>query len=177
MNDWCVAGATSLFVHGLIFCAQVGTASGPAIEVNRAPSSIELSFVATQAALAPLTEKAAEGTKEKAAERTAAAKKNTLLNTQQGALGKATPLSFRNAAPVYPRIARERGWEGEVLVKAAILESGECGAATVEKSSGYAVLDTAALKAVRGWRFEPARRGTRAFTSTIELPIVFRLKE
>jgi len=46
----------------------------------------------------------------------------------------------------------------------------------VEKASGSPHLDTAALEAVKAWRFAPARRGVEAIESWILVPIVFRLE-
>jgi len=37
------------------------------------------------------------------------------------------------------------------------------------------VLDQAALKAVKNWRFVPARRGSEAMVAWVEIPVVFKL--
>jgi protein TonB len=46
----------------------------------------------------------------------------------------------------------------------------------VEKTSGSSRLDSAALDAVRRWRFVPARRGSSAIESWVLVPVVFRLE-
>jgi len=46
----------------------------------------------------------------------------------------------------------------------------------VEASSGYALLDHSALKAVRGWRFQPALRGGVPVESHVRIPVSFRLE-
>jgi protein TonB len=46
----------------------------------------------------------------------------------------------------------------------------------LERSSGSTHLDTAALETVKGWRFNPARRGTEAVEGWVLVPIVFRLE-
>ncbi len=79
--------------------------------------------------------------------------------------------------PAYPRVAREKGWEGEVLVRIAITADGAVRSATVERSSGYDVLDRAAVEAVLRWRFEPARRAGAAVASDRSLRFVFRLAD
>ncbi len=56
----------------------------------------------------------------------------------------------------YPPEAITQGLEGEVLVLMIIGESGQVAAARVETSSGYRVLDDAALRAVRALRSLPA---------------------
>ncbi|MFW6162471.1 MAG: energy transducer TonB, partial [Planctomycetota bacterium] len=47
----------------------------------------------------------------------------------------------------------------------------------VARSSGHAVLDEAAVAAVRRWRFTPARAGGAAVTAEVEIPIRFRLSD
>lgn len=87
------------------------------------------------------------------------------------------PAYLRNPRPIYPSQARRRGFEGKVLIRAQVAASGECAGATVSRSSGHAVLDEAALTAVRQWRFVPASRGGRAVAADVEIPIVFRLED
>jgi periplasmic protein TonB len=47
---------------------------------------------------------------------------------------------------------------------------------SIERSSGHARLDAAALAAVEGWRFEPARRGSRPVAASVIVPMEFRLR-
>jgi len=63
-----------------------------------------------------------------------------------------------NATPRYPRLARTRGWTGAVRLRIEVDACGDVSSATVAQSSGYPVLDRAALDAAREWRFEPAQR-------------------
>lgn len=87
----------------------------------------------------------------------------------------AYPLYKENAPPVYPEIARVRGYEGIVLVFAEILPDGRVGEIKIRKSSGYAILDQSAIQAVKPWKFEPAKRSGNPFTAWVELPIKFIL--
>ncbi|MGP8154479.1 MAG: TonB family protein [Smithella sp.] len=87
----------------------------------------------------------------------------------------AYPLYKENAPPVYPEIARVRGYEGIVLVFAEILPNGRVGEIKIRKSSGYAILDQSAIQAVKPWRFEPAKKSGNPFTAWVELPIRFIL--
>lgn len=89
---------------------------------------------------------------------------------------KATPLYKHISAPEYPRSARKRGQHGTVLVRVLINTKGLVDAAKLVKTSGYASLDEAALKAVQAWKFEPARRGDTTFKDWVQIPIQFRLK-
>ena len=87
------------------------------------------------------------------------------------------PQYLRNAPPVYPRSAREQGSEGTVRLEGEVLASGHCGAVNVLTSSGHAVLDDAAVRAVRVWVFRPARRWDQPVAFWVEIPITFRLVE
>jgi TonB family protein len=102
------------------------------------------------------------------------------VHTSGGAFSEgsftAYPLYRENMPPVYPEIARVRGYEGIVLVSAEILPTGRVEQAKIRKSSGYSILDQSALNAVKKWRFEPARKSGRPFTMWVEVPIKFVLK-
>ena len=79
--------------------------------------------------------------------------------------------------PGYPAIAIRRGYEGNVILNVQVLPNGEPKEITIFKSSGYKVLDNAALSAVRKWKFVPAQRGFKAVSSWVKVPIEFRLEE
>jgi len=87
----------------------------------------------------------------------------------------AYPLYKENVKPAYPAIAKSLGYEGIVLVSAEILPDGCVGEVKIRKSSGYAILDQSALKAVKPWKFVPARKSGNPFTQWVELPIKFIL--
>jgi protein TonB len=94
--------------------------------------------------------------------------------SRTGAL-TAYPLYRENMPPVYPAIARVRGYEGVVLVAAEILPNGRVGNMKIRKSSGYAILDQSALEGVKPWKFEPAKKSGIPFTIWVEVPIKFVL--
>jgi protein TonB len=81
-----------------------------------------------------------------------------------------------NPPPDYPPRARRLGLEGEVLIRTRVLPNGEPDELVLEQSSGYTLLDQAAMKAVRGWRFRPARYSDEQIGSWVEIPVRFRLK-
>lgn len=89
----------------------------------------------------------------------------------------AYPLYRQNTPPVYPEIARIRGYEGVVLVIAEILPDGRVGITKIRQSSGYAILDRSAIDAVKPWKFEPAKKSGKPFTIWVELPIKFILHD
>jgi periplasmic protein TonB len=92
-------------------------------------------------------------------------------------IADAYPLYRENVPPVYPEIARIRGYEGIVLVAAEILPDGSVGSMKIRKSSGHAILDQSAVKAVKPWKFEPARKSGKPFAVWVELPIKFVLQD
>ncbi|MGB0467370.1 MAG: energy transducer TonB [Pontibacterium sp.] len=77
--------------------------------------------------------------------------------------------------PVYPRIARKRGQQGTVWLRAYVKASGEVGQVSVSESSGFRLLDKAALKAVRQWRFTPAQQDGHAQAAYVKIPVTFLL--
>lgn len=88
-----------------------------------------------------------------------------------------TAAYLRNPKPVYPALAQRRGMQGVVLLLVEVAADGAPRAVTVKKGSGFAILDKAALRAVRAWRFAPAKRGGRPVKASIEVPIRFTMKD
>lgn len=89
----------------------------------------------------------------------------------------AYPLYRENPSPGYPEMARQQGYEGVVLVQAEILADGRVGKVVISKSSGYAILDQTAIKAVMAWKFEPAKKSGIPYKTWAELPIKFVLND
>jgi protein TonB len=87
----------------------------------------------------------------------------------------AMPNYFKNPDPSYPALARRRHQEGVVLLAVKVTAKGKAKGITVKKSSGFRLLDEAALKAVQDWEFQPARAGSLAVDSEIEVPVQFKL--
>jgi eukaryotic-like serine/threonine-protein kinase len=71
--------------------------------------------------------------------------------------GIVPPRRLRGETPSYPAEARRRRQEGSVTVSMIVTETGAPVDIRVVNSAG-ALLDEAALQAVRTWRFEPARK-------------------
>jgi protein TonB len=81
-----------------------------------------------------------------------------------------------NAPPEYPRRSRERGEQGRVTLLVQVTPEGRVAALSVLGSSGYPALDVEAERAVRRWRFEPARQDGRAVAATLSVAVNFRLE-
>lgn len=84
---------------------------------------------------------------------------------------------LRNPAPEYPAFAQRQGWEGKVLLRVHVLASGRPDSVEIQKSSGRRLLDEAALVAVKGWTFAPAKRGKTAIEGWANVPIEFSLSQ
>ena len=88
----------------------------------------------------------------------------------------APPRLRRSIRPDYPKGARRRGEQGETLVELCVNSEGGVDSVRIVRSSGFAELDLAAVRAAQGARFVPAQTGTRAVASTVRLPLRFKLK-
>ena len=103
---------------------------------------------------------------------------------QQAALGSASQESkprfgvrgLPNPAPRYPHKSRAKGEQGRVILRVVVNRKGRADEVTVVQSSGYARLDKAARKAVRKWKFQPAKRDGRSARGVVKVPISFVLE-
>ncbi|RZN92904.1 MAG: energy transducer TonB [Verrucomicrobiaceae bacterium] len=87
------------------------------------------------------------------------------------------PSGISQPKPKYPPAARRAGQQGTVTLSFTIGSSGEVISARIAKSSGYILLDNAALSAIRSWRFKPARNALgEAVSYSYTLPVPFRLR-
>ncbi len=99
------------------------------------------------------------------------------FSSAAGAIAEYKPGYLRNPAPRYPELCRRLGQEGAVRILADVSEKGIPVAVVLKSSSGYTLLDEAAFKAVKRWKFEPARAGAIPIASRVEIPIRFQLDE
>lgn len=77
---------------------------------------------------------------------------------------------------VYPDLARERGWQGRVLLAFRVQSDGRLDQMHVARSCGYSLLDRAALDALR----QVARVDTAALSGRaldVHLPVIYRLED
>ncbi len=80
-----------------------------------------------------------------------------------------------NPTPEYPALARKRGYEGVVFLEVLVDEKGFPADIKIAESSGHAILDNAAAKAVATWKFEPARKGNIPMPMNVKVPVLFKL--
>lgn len=83
---------------------------------------------------------------------------------------------LNNPKPEYPRMARQRQWQGNVTLRVFVTAEGRCSELSVLRSSGHDILDEAAQDAVRQWRFVPGKRGDTPIPSWVNVPIEFALE-
>lgn len=82
---------------------------------------------------------------------------------------------LQNPRPEYPRISRQRGEQGRVMVRVLIGADGLAQQTEISKSSGFPRLDQAALGAVAAWRFVPGKRNGVPEAMWFTVPIGFCL--
>jgi protein TonB len=94
---------------------------------------------------------------------------------QQLAVDPYYPARYRGtpAQPPYPRLAVRLGQEGTTRLVVEINPQGEVVAISLHQSSGFAVLDKAAIAAVQEWKFIPPTGVTG--TSKALVPVRFKL--
>ena len=96
-------------------------------------------------------------------------------NREEGMGGPLPPTPIQQEKPPYPPLARRKGYQGRLVLKLLVSKDGRVATVRVVKSSGYSILDRAALKTVKRWRFIPARLGSEPIPFWVEVPVVFRL--
>jgi protein TonB len=92
-----------------------------------------------------------------------------------GAIVDEEPDYLSNPAPLYPQAARDQEQEGLVILDVIVGTDGRAESIRISSSSGYHLLDDAALKAVHNYRFRTALLNGIKVRSHVQVPIRFRL--
>jgi eukaryotic-like serine/threonine-protein kinase len=103
--------------------------------------------------------------------RGAAGKKEEITEQVQGVV-RAKPLKT-NEPPPYPKAARNAGKTATVMLKIRITTNGRV--EDVQVVEGEEPFTTAALQAVKKWRYEPARYQGKPISVYRPIKIVFQL--
>ncbi len=82
---------------------------------------------------------------------------------------------LNNKQPKYPALSIRRGEEGQVLLRVMVDENGFAKNVEIIKSSSYNLLDLTALQTIKNWRFVPAKKFGQNITSSVLVPINFKL--
>ncbi len=77
--------------------------------------------------------------------------------------------------PTYPIQAKRRGIEGKVILRFLVDKKGQVSQVSVEHAQPEGMFEKSAIKAVRQWQFEPARKDGRLVAVWVEVPIRFEL--
>lgn len=85
------------------------------------------------------------------------------------------PVLIHFVAPRYPKLARQAGFEGNVMVIVLIDETGDVLDARIGSSDVSAAMEEAALRAARQCRFRPAKQRTKPVKARVAVPFEFRL--
>jgi protein TonB len=101
---------------------------------------------------------------------------NALTPSPSNMIHEASPIYRSNPPPTYPRIARIRGYQGDIMLDVLVNKNGTVGDLKVIKSSGYPILDRAAKSSVKNWLFEPGMVGKEKLKMWVRVPIRFELK-
>ncbi len=78
---------------------------------------------------------------------------------------------------VYPQVANDAGIEGTVIVQAFVDENGQVQETVIYKGIPNTGLDEAAVDAIKGVTFEPAKQEGKPVGVWISFPVKFRLDD
>lgn len=100
------------------------------------------------------------------------------INASQPMVGEIPPRHHpNNLTPGYPAAALLQRAEGRALVRAEIRPDGRVGQLWIKQTSGFQLLDHAAIETVRSWRFYPAKRHGAAVAMWMDVPIEYKLPQ
>ena len=88
----------------------------------------------------------------------------------------APPKPHKTIKPDYPKGARQRGEQGDVVLEIRVNAAGIVDRVDIVSPSGFSELDEAAVRAARTARFAPAKSGGSPVASTARLKLDFKLK-
>lgn len=181
--------ALVVFLHVLVLFSWHKPHTQPVIPVTDMAVSFELSSrvnpenVIVQHKILPVSETLPEKTPQQPAR----IEQQTDVNTSPATTSSVNVIKdsepvykasyLNNQSPAYPLAARRMGLQGRVVLQVEVLADGRCGGIAIQTSSGYAMLDNAALEAVKSWHFVPARQAGNAIDKWFIIPVQFSLKD
>ncbi len=84
--------------------------------------------------------------------------------------------SERQTARHYPALLRERGIQGQVVLRVKVDAEGRASEVLISGGSGWRLLDEAARRVAESCPYIPARRGEQRLVSWVEYPVRFALQ-
>ena len=85
------------------------------------------------------------------------------------------PVPYMRIAPVYPKELKASRTRGEVVVLFVVDEAGAVESTSIESSSNSG-FNSAAVEAVKQWKFKPGLYDEKAVKTQVRLPLEFELK-
>ena len=178
--------AISFLAHAAVFATSYGFLSfSPRFGVKQAPSSMEVVISKVEEperkpllfsrVLTTADSPQSVAVKKEEKPRPEKKQKPVYIPPQKGAAERPQNDYLKNPAPIYPELAREMGWEGVTLLRVFVQSNGNPEEIEVENSSGHKILDDAAVKAVKKWKFKPAGIGNVSFSTWVKIPVRFTL--
>lgn len=84
-------------------------------------------------------------------------------------------LSDADSTP-YPKMAKRLRQQGIALLKVQVSEQGECLQVALVSSSGFDLLDRAAMDSAKSWQFESAHKNGEKVSAWVEIPVHFSIR-
>ena len=101
--------------------------------------------------------------------------------TSQQAESKARVISIiykeLNQHFIYPKMAQKRNWQGKVLLSLRVSSSGKINNVQVNRSSGYSVLDQAAINSLMKVGNLPQISSWLPYDIDLNIPVIYQLTE
>lgn len=108
-------------------------------------------------------------------------KTTSLITDKQQAESKARVISIINKELIqhfiYPKLAQKRNWQGKVLLSLRVSASGKINNVQLNSSSGYDVLDQAAINSLVKVKYLPQTSTWLSNDIYLQLPVVYQLTE
>lgn len=171
----------SILIHAGLFCVASGAGYvKPIYAIETGLTSVELSLIQDKE---PKVEEAqvenvnyVDDVANMIVKRQMKEKVNDSTVINEGALIESKPDYLKNPSPVYPELARQKGQQGFVLLTVQVDANGYVQIIHVKQSSGFSLLDQAAVKSVKRWKFVPAKLGSMPVAASVDVPIRFKLE-
>lgn len=164
--------------------AKAAPAPQPKLKPNPAPAPAPVSHPALNTmtiASTPPSEHIAPATPKQSANATGLVLNAKALLADSLAAGNSAA-SYQTAQcpgadlpPRYPAAARRFNQQGIVQIVVHIASDGEVSEVELKRSSGYPLLDAAAIEQAQTWRCQPAKQGNTAISSLLQLRVIFRI--
>lgn len=172
--------ALSLLIHAVLLLPWVGPLK-QALPLDNSPESFSVQLEKEKRPLQNTTTSAAVQTTRKKQQ-----SPDTHVTSSQPSSKFSIPMAEIHAQIrtrlaeyfVYPRLAQRRGQEGKVILAFQLLHTGEIHNVRVQRSSGYALLDDAAMHSLtRINRMESLIPSLNGHDIEVELPVTYRLQQ